>query len=452
MINRRNLLKTVVAACITQAVPNTALASTTRLPWRNWSGSQECFPAQRYAPKSVTALQQWLHRNQSPIRPVGAGHSFTSLVPTEDTLLSTHYLRGVSTANGENNTADILAGTPLSEVGPALHEQSQALINMPDVDRQTLAGAISTATHGTGRSLQCLSAYVREVELLTMQGELVTCNQERNSDLFRAAQVSLGSLGIITRIRMQNRPPFQLKRQARWHAYEEGLAEAESLSKTHRNFEFYVIPFTGMILSDALDETDASPTPTDELDGNSGLMDLKLARDYLGWSDKLRELVLSSYMKTLDSETNIDRSYQIYATERNVRFNEMEYHLPEENGLRALDEVKQLIERDFPEVFFPIECRFVKADDCWLSPFYQRDSISIAVHRYFEEDHSALFAAIEPIFQKYNGRPHWGKLNSFSQEQFANTYDHWEDFKTVQKTVDPRGQLLNPYLKALFSG
>ena len=131
--------------------------------------------------------------------------------------------------------------------------------------------------------------------------------------------------------------------------------------------------------------------------------------DYLGWSDQLRELILSSYMKTLSAESNIDHSYQICATDRNVRFNEMEYHLPIDVGLKALDVIKQTIERDFPEVFFPFECRFVKGDECWLSPFYKRDSISIAVHRYFEEDHQPLFAAIEPIFQKYGGRPHWGK-------------------------------------------
>jgi FAD/FMN-containing dehydrogenase len=119
-------------------------------------------------------------------------------------------------------------------------------------------------------------------------------------------------------------------------------------------------------------------------------------------------------------------------------------------GLKALDEIKQTIERNFPEVFFPFECRFVKADDCWLSPFYERDSISIAVHRYFEEDHEPLFAAIEPIFQKYGGRPHWGKLNSFSGKQFNEAYARWDDFKKIRQEMDPKGLLLNDYLKSVF--
>jgi FAD/FMN-containing dehydrogenase len=155
-------------------------------------------------------------------------------------------------------------------------------------------------------------------------------------------------------------------------------------------------------------------------------------------------------MKTLNTETNIDHSHQIYATERNVRFNEMEYHLPASIGLKALDEIKVLIEKEFPQVFFPFECRFVKADDCWLSPFYKRDSISIAVHRYFEEDHKPLFSAIEPIFQKYGGRPHWGKLNSFTGKQFRDAYEHWDDFKKIRQEMDPKNQLLNAYLASVF--
>lgn len=449
MMYRRDLLKSVVAACLASSVPSIALGSKP-LPWQNWSGNQRCLPSQRIAPKSALDVQTWMRSNPGKMRSVGSGHSFTALVPTNDTLISTSYIRGVSAVSGSKFEADIGAGTQLSAIGPALNEMGQAMINMPDVDRQTMAGAISTATHGTGQTLQCMSAYVSEIELVTPNGELLVCNEEDNHDLFKAAQVGLGSLGLMTRIRMRNREPFRLKRQARWHKYSEGMAEAEALAQQHRNFEFYVIPFTGMILSDALDETKEAPSIKEELDGNDGLMDLKLARDYLGWSNELRELVLGTYMKTLSNETNIDHSHQIYATERNVRFNEMEYHLPADVGLKALDEVKTLIEKDFPQVFFPFECRFVKADDCWLSPFYQRDSISIAVHRYFEEDHKPLFSAIEPIFQKYGGRPHWGKLNSFTGDQFKDSYDRWDDFKKIRREMDPKDQLLNEYLASIF--
>jgi FAD-linked oxidoreductase len=447
---RRDLLRGMIAAIVTTAVPTT-LNAQAALPWRNWSGNQQCNPASRFAPQTISELQEWLKSSSSPLRAVGSGHSFSPLVPTSDVLLSTNYLQGVQAVSDDPLKADILAGTPLNRIGPALNEMNQALSNMPDIDRQTLAGAISTATHGTGRELFCLSAYVDELELLTPSGDILICNEVNNKALFDAARVGLGCMGIITRIRMRNEQPFRLQREARWHSYEEGMSVAEDMSKQNRNFEFYVIPFTGMILSDALNKTELAPNRNEELDGNDGLMDLKLARDYLGWSNKVRELVLGSYMSTLKTETNVDHSYQIYATERNVRFNEMEYHLPRKTGLKALDEVKQIIEAKFPEVFFPFECRFVKADDCWLSPFYKRDSISIAVHRYFEEDHRPLFAAIEPIFKKYGGRPHWGKINSHTQNDFRASYEMWDQFAKLRSEIDPQNRLLNPYLQKLFS-
>jgi FAD/FMN-containing dehydrogenase len=160
---------------------------------------------------------------------------------------------------------------------------------------------------------------------------------------------------------------------------------------------------------------------------------------------------VGGYLKTQANVSRVDNSYAIYANDRNVRFNEMEYHLPIENGMQALREVISMIETHFPEVFFPIECRYIKAEDAWLSPFYQRDSISIAVHRYFEEDFSSLFKAIEPILQKYQGRPHWGKINTFNQEQCRNAYPKWQEFLDIRKEYDPAGKFLNPYLTRLFS-
>jgi len=458
MILRRDLLKALVATSLSPTALNTPSlhaapeqSSGPQPAWKNWSGNLSASPKQRLAPASREALQEFLASSRGKIRTVGSGHSFSPLVPTDETMLSVVRLQGLLDANASTQQATLAGGTSLKAIGPLLDAQQQALINMPDIDQQSIAGAISTATHGTGRELKCLSAYVTELGLVDARGDFHLCNAEQNRELFHAARAGLGALGVITQVTMQNRSPFNLKREARWWNFEDAIDQADSLSRQHRNFEFYTIPFTQMALSDSLDITEASPQTHSELDGNDGLMDLKLARDYLGWSKRLRELVLSSYMRTLPPESSIDKSYDIYASERNVRFNEMEYHLPRENGLRALREVKQLIERQFPEVFFPIECRFVAADDVWLSPFYQRDTISIAVHRYFEEDYKPLYRAIEPIFQSYGGRPHWGKINTFSSQQFSDNYEKWKSFKAVRKAYDPEGRFLNPYLTSLFA-
>lgn len=455
-MNRRHLIKSLIAGTVSSAMPLSSIsfASNTTIgkkyPWKNWSGNQQCMPSQRVAPENLEALQSIIQNSKGKIRAVGAGHSFSELVPTNETLLSIRRLSGLKEVDAKNSTATIYAGTTLREIGPLLNATNQALVNMPDIDQQTLSGSICTSTHGTGRNLGSLSHYVQALDIMTASGDLVHCSASKNTELFKAAQVSLGALGIITSITMKNTAPFKLKRQSQWLPFEDLLPQVEALSHENRNFEFYYFPFTGMALTDALNITNEPSTVEEELDGNSGIMDLKSARDYLSWSNKLRELILSSYMKTIDLTESIDHSYAIYATERNVRFNEMEYHLPTELGLKALQEVRTVIERKFPEVFFPIECRFIKGDDIWLSPFYQRDTISIAVHRYFEEDHAPLYKIIEPILQKYQGRPHWGKINSFSHQQLKSAYPKWKDFQEVRRHYDPQGKFLNPYLTRTF--
>ena len=165
----------------------------------------------------------------------------------------------------------------------------------------------------------------------------------------------------------------------------------------------------------------------------------------------MRELVLGSYMKTLSDEVTVESSWKNYANERNVRFNEMEYHLPRENAFSALREIRAALEAQHHEVFFPIEVRYIKSDDIWLSPFYQRETCSIAVHRFFEEDFKPYFKTIEPIFRKYGGRPHWGKLNTLGREDFRKLYPRWDDFAAVRKELDPEGRFLNDYLRKLFA-
>ncbi|KZY39289.1 MULTISPECIES: D-arabinono-1,4-lactone oxidase [unclassified Oleiphilus] len=454
-MNRRSLLKSLIATTLTSSLPLSSMlainaqasTSTKSFPWKNWSGNQKCVPSERLAPASIAELQTLIRQKQPGIRALGSGHSFSALVPTNDILLSTRRLSGLKSIDKEKQQATFYSGTLLSECGPILNENHQALINMPDIDQQTLAGAISTATHGTGMSLGSLSSYVIGLEMVSPQGDLVQCSNEHNPELFRAAQVGLGSLGIITSITMQNQAPFNLIREAQWMSFEDVTEQAHKLAKDNRNFEFFYFPFTGMALTDTLNITNEPPSSSEEIDGNSGIMDLKAARDYLGWSSQLRELIIGTYMKTLETHTNIDHSYAIYANDRNVRFNEMEYHLPVEEGIKALGEVRDTIEKHFSEAFFPIECRFIKGEEAWLSPFYQRDSISIAVHRYFEEDYQPMFKAIEPIFRKYGGRPHWGKLNTFSREEFKKSYPKWNDFIELRRSFDPESKFLNTYLK-----
>ena len=455
MLNRRGMLAALVAAAFGSKVAvlpaaEVAPGSQRRLPWRNWSGSQQCLPAARVAPASVAELQELLAGGSGVVRAVGAGHSFTPLVPTDGTILSLARLSGMVSHDPVTLQATLWAGSRLGDIGAPLEQAGQALVNMPDIDEQTIAGCLATATHGTGADIGCMSTFIEGLQLMDARGQLVDCDRSRNSGLFEAARVSLGALGIITLVRLQNMAPYRLRRETVWREFDEILAIADSEADRHRNFEFYYVPFSGMGFTDTHDITTEPVSTTEKLDGNEGVRDLQLARDWLERTPRLRQLVLGSYMKTLGDEVTVENSWKNYASERNVRFNEMEYHLPREHGLAALREVRTALETQHPEVFFPIEVRFVKADDIWLSPFYRRDCCSIAVHRFFEDDYRPYFSTIEPIFRKYHGRPHWGKLNTLQVADFRKLYPRWDDFAAVRAQMDPEGRFLNPYLAGLF--
>jgi FAD-linked oxidoreductase len=457
MITRRNLLSSLIAtAGATAFAPSMTFAGLQssdqkKIPWKNWSGSQICYPDARKAPATIDELRELIVAAPGNIRPVGSGHSFTALVPTDDTIVSISRLSGMVSHDATNNTSVIQAGTRLGDIGGPLAQAGQALINMPDIDEQTLAGALGTATHGTGAGIGCLPSFVEGLQLVTANGEVIECDRNNNPEIFKAARVNLGALGVITQVRMQNQASYRLKRELSCKPIEEILENADTLANENRNFEFYYIPFSGMGFQDTQNITTEPESSTEKTDQNDGVETLKTLRNALSWSSTIRELSIGTYMKTIQDEVTVANSWQNYATERNVRFNEMEYHLPRENGLQAFKEVREVVERDFPEVFFPFEVRYVKSDDIWLSPFFERETMSIAVHRYFDEDYKPMFKAVEKIFKKYGGRPHWGKINTMNGQELSAHYKHWDDFKEVRQTLDPQGKFLNPYLKSIFA-
>lgn len=451
MLDRRTLLQLLALGSAAGLLPGArAVRADRRIPWRNWSGSQSCVPQARIAPASVEELQEAVAAATGTVRPVGAGHSFSPLVPTDGTILSLARISGLEEHDPAKLQASFMAGTRLSDMGEPLAEMGQALINMPDIDEQILGGAMATCTHGTGASLGALPTYIADLELVTASGDKLYCSPASNPEIFEAARVSLGSLGVITRMTLQNTERYRLRRQSWFLGWQETLSEAEKLAGQHRNFEFYYVPFSGSCLLHSHDLSTEEVQVVPRGDDNEAVEDLKTVRDYLGWSDTLRSLPIEWMVATQPTEVEVQESWLSYASERNVRFNEMEYHLPRENGLAALAEIRNILERDHKQVFFPIEVRFVKGDDVWLSPFHGRDSMSIAVHRFFEEDYRPFFTAIEPIFHKYGGRPHWGKLNTLTGRDFAKLYSRWAEFAELRRQLDPQGKFLNPYLGSLF--
>ncbi|MDE2429507.1 MAG: FAD-binding protein [Burkholderiales bacterium] len=417
--------------------------------WRNWSGIQSCQVESLLTPADEAAIAKLLHGTTNIVRCVGSGHSFTGLVPTQATILSLDKVSGLITHDKGGMTASVRAGTRLAQLSRQLDALGLALPNLPDIDAQSFAGAISTATHGTGAGLQALHAGVRSIRMVTAKGDVIDTRNAEHAGLLDPLRVSLGSLGVLTEMTTDVVPAFKLHRRVWLKPVEELLEVAPQLALEHRHFEFYYLPFTGFAaaITHDIDATGVTHHP-DSADENM-LRDLRRLRDWLGKSPDLRRWVARKLIDVDQTETAVDQSWKLLSTPRPMLFNESECHIPREAGIACVREVIQKLEQR-NEVFFPLEFRFVKADTAWLSPFYQRDSCSIAVHAAAGEPYAYLVNEIAPIFRKYQGRPHWGKLHAHGPRDFKTLYPRWQDFLEVRQQLDPQGRLLNPYLRQLF--
>lgn len=418
--------------------------------WHNWSGRLNC-EAKLVEPKTLEELAAALKTATGPIRPVGSGHSFSALVPTGGTIISLAAFTGITDHNPNTLEATIGAGTVLHDVGEHLHNLGQAFKNMGDIDKQTLAGAISTSTHGTGANLQSYSACITGLELVTAAGDVLWCDKDSNPDVFKAAQVSLGALGVVTKVRLQNTAPYMLERKGWVQPLEDTLNNLDRLAAENRHVEFFYIPYSDMsaVITMNIADKDAKvermPKQTDPLKS------LSLAKRLLGWSKALHKKVLNHELRKIKPEHEVDQSYKLYPSDREgMRFNEMEYHLPREAGPAAMREIRDAIVNQKLDVFFPIEFRLVAADDAWLSPFYGRKSCSIAVHQVSSKDPKPYFDVIEPILRKHGGRPHWGKQHTLGAADFEKLYPHWKDFLKVREKLDPTGKFLNEHLSQVL--
>lgn len=419
--------------------------------WQNWSGHVRSTPQQWLKPTDMNELANALQVSAGRVRVVGKGHSFTPVAATDGTLLSLDAISGTVLSSDRNTgTAWLQAGASLNALSRDLQQQGLAFKNLGDIDVQTLAGATSTGTHGTGPGFPCLSAEMAEINLMLASGEMVTASTSENTDLIQAARVAIGSLGIITAANFSVRPAFKLHRRTFTRPLRDTLAHAMESWKTHRNFEFFCLPFCDHAFNIIHDETDADSFGAKHDSDSNAVMQLKQLRDLLGWSKPLRRALLNQVAKRQKPEEMIGTSWEMLANERTNRFNEMEYHLPVDQGLDALQEVLAVIERERRDVFFPIECRQTAGDDAWLSPFNGGARISIAVHAWHEDSVDWFFDFIEPIFRRRGGRPHWGKMHSLKAADLRELYPDFQRFTALRRELDPAGRFLNAHLAALW--
>ena len=462
-LSRRHALKAAGASLIAGAAVSTGCSSTAEktlgpqpingvMPWSNWSGNQVSYPAQRSRPRNIEALVSLLRETDGKIRAVGAGHSFSALVPTDETLLSMARFRGISHINLETKEVTAGAGTRLAALGDELGESQLAMINMPDINTQALAGAIATSTHGTGQQFGSLSSFVTALTLVTASGEVLKCSATENKDVFDAARCNIGSLGIITDITMQMRDTYYLKERSEMLPLDEAFEKMEGMRLAKRHFEAYGLPHSNHILLIEFEEISKEESDAKQGEAVSGdaYETFRTLADVIDMMPFLRSTVMSIAPRTVGVEERYGAWNEIFGNVRDMRFNEMEYTVPAEDGLACFREVLNTIKEKDIDIIFPIEYRYVAEDDIWLSQFYQRAGAAISVHNFHDKPYLPYFAEMEAIFDRYQGRPHWGKLHTKTEQEFAALYPQWEAFKEVRERLDPNRRFINKHLETIF--
>ena len=383
------------------------------------------------APSSEEALTSVIEQAGTQgynVRTTGSGHSFVPLCASDDLILSLDNLQGIFSIDRSELEATIWAGTKLHQLGKPLWSAGFALENMGDIDRQSLAGAISTGTHGTGPTLGNISTQVNALRLLRANGEIVEIDATSESIPLDAARLSLGLFGVLSQIRVRLLPAYRLHERTWVDPFERCMEKLDSYVKSTRHFEFFWVPAEDGCACKALQATTAAKIE------NPTILPEAL-------SDRMRRYV---------QPERIDRSYRIFPSERNNRFNEMEFAVPAADGPACVRAIRQLMQQRYPNVLWPIEYRTVAADQSWLSPAYKRDSVTISIHQAADLPHENFFRDAQSIFLDFDGRPHWGKMHSLTHTDLAQIYPRWSQFCALRKQLDPDGRFLNTYLHKIF--
>jgi FAD-linked oxidoreductase len=415
--------------------------------WRNWSGSVVAQPAAIERPKTEAEVQA-LVAGAAKVRVAGTGHSFMPLCATDGLLLSLFELQDTLTIADDGKSAWIPAGWPIGTVTEALWAKGYSLINQGDIDKQALAGAVSTATHGTGRTLGSLAAAAEGFRLVLADGSVVECDVAREPELFQAARLSLGMLGVVTRIRMRVLPAYRLKETLERQSLKRTFEDWDALADGHRHVEFFQFPYSDHVTLKTLDVTDAGEAAVPEAEEDTVFQAVcDLAAAWPRTAPTLQRMLTRS----IRSSERAGPAGRIFPSERSVRFEEMEYEIPAGNGFAALREATTLVRDSRWPIIFPFEFRTVAADDIWISPMNATDCVSISFHQYAKMPWREAFAGVERVFQSYGGRPHWAKRHTLGSADVLRLYPDAPKWGEVRKRYDPAGKFLNEHLSQLFA-
>ncbi|MGB3733017.1 D-arabinono-1,4-lactone oxidase [Microbacterium sp.] len=428
--------------------------------WQNWGRSASVRPVRVEHPRSPEGVQRAVKAAAAQgltVKAIGAGHSFTGIGAAPGVLLELDDLQGLVSADASSGLVTLLAGTRLFNIPGLLRPYGLAMENLGDIDRQSISGAISTGTHGTGTAFGGIATQVRGLTLITGDGEFLRIDDMHNSEMLPGAVVGLGALGVVVEVTLQCVPAFVLDAVDAPAPLEETLSTVHEQAAAADHLEFYWHPHTDVALTKTQtrmpESTRRRPTPA----VSHWLDETVLTNGVFGAFCAISRVVPSiippfnrlAVQLTGDGDYS-DESHRVLIHHRNVRFREMEYALPAENLVPAFDELRALIADRGWRIEFPVEVRFAASDDLWLSTASGRESAYIAVHRYWRVDPREYFRAVEQIMLRHGGRPHWGKLHSLTAEQLRERYPRFDDFVALRDRLDPARVFGNRHLERIL--
>jgi L-gulonolactone oxidase len=425
--------------------------------WTNWAGTYSCSPTRIESPATqeeiVTIVRTAAARGER-VKVIGSGHSFTDIACTDGCLVTLDHYSKVLDIDRDKATITAQAGITILQLSAALAEVGLAMENMGDVGYQSIAGAISTATHGTGERFRNISSQVVGLSIVQANGEVIHCSEDSNPDVYRAAQVGLGALGVISTVTLRCVPAFNIRSVQEPKRVDELLESFDELCAANDHFEFFWWPHTEWAQAITNTRTQDPASASERRTGvRAYVNDILLENHAFGMVQRAAQVrrtwiprLAGFTARTMSRKAMTDRSDRIFANERLVRFAEMEYAVPREGLIEAVREIRRMIERSGLLISFPVEVRAVASDDIPLSPAFGRPTGYVAVHVFHKFEYEPYFRQVEAIMDAHEGRPHWGKLHFQTAETLRRRYPRWDRFVEVRERLDPAGLFQNRYL------
>ncbi|MFM7880174.1 MAG: D-arabinono-1,4-lactone oxidase [Acidimicrobiaceae bacterium] len=430
---------------------------TQDVSWSNWARNQRVEHASQYSPTTEHELQQIVRHataNQKRIKAVGSGHSFTAIALAEEILVDLSHYDQVVAIDMINNTVTAQSGIQLSKLNLELHKNGLAMQNLGDIAYQTIAGAISTSTHGTGLKFAGIANQVVGMRIVLADSSVVDCSSEVNTELFHCARVGLGALGLISTVTLQLVPAFNLSVVEEPMRVDDVLANLDHHVKNNDHFEFFWVPHTGWALTKRNNRTLDAAKPMSKFSHwySKTLME-NYAFGAVCMLGRARPALIPKLAKALPSSGRneyCDASYKVFASKRIIKFYEMEYAIPRDACEEALNRVRRMVIDSGFFLNFPVEVRFTAPDEIPLSTASNRESAYIAVHIYKGMNYVPYFKEVESIMNSYQGRPHWGKLHFQDANSLAPRYPQWDAFQKMRNIVDPTRRFANRYTETVL--